>query len=62
MLTTWIHKVIALDAEGRPVASVLEAAKLEGLKTGLVVTSRITHATPAGLYNPFSHGWVHRYS
>ena len=26
---------------------MLEAAKRAGLKTGLVVTSRITHATPA---------------
>lgn len=30
-----------------PVASVLEAAKLAGKATGLVATSRITHATPA---------------
>ncbi|RJE24540.1 Alkaline phosphatase [Aspergillus sclerotialis] len=40
--------VIALDEDGKPVGSILEAAKLDGLKTGLVVTSRITHATPAG--------------
>ena len=30
-----------------PVGSILVAAHLEGFKTGLVVTSRITHATPA---------------
>jgi alkaline phosphatase len=30
-----------------PVASILEAAKLAGKSTGLVATSRITHATPA---------------
>lgn len=30
-----------------PVGSILEAAHLNGLKTGMVVTSRITHATPA---------------
>ena len=30
-----------------PVASILEAAKLAGKATGLVATSRITHATPA---------------
>jgi alkaline phosphatase len=29
------------------VGSILEAAKLEGFKTGLVVTSTINHATPA---------------
>lgn len=33
---------------GQPVGSVLEAAKLNGFKTGLVVTSTINHATPAG--------------
>ena len=31
-----------------PVASVLEGAKLKGMATGLVATSSITHATPAG--------------
>ena len=30
-----------------PVASILEAARLSGKATGLVATSRITHATPA---------------
>lgn len=30
-----------------PVASIFEAAKLEGKATGLVSTARITHATPA---------------
>ncbi len=30
-----------------PMATVLEGAKLEGKATGLVATSRITHATPA---------------
>ncbi|KAK7222736.1 hypothetical protein V2G26_010739 [Clonostachys chloroleuca] len=38
---------ISVNDDGLPVASVLEAAYLDGLKTGLVVTSRITHATPA---------------
>ncbi|MDI9395421.1 MAG: alkaline phosphatase [Euryarchaeota archaeon] len=31
----------------RPLATVLEGAKLEGKATGLVATSRVTHATPA---------------
>jgi len=31
-----------------PVASVLEAAKTKGKATGIVVTCRVTHATPAG--------------
>ncbi|XWW96512.1 hypothetical protein V2A60_004487 [Cordyceps javanica] len=38
---------IAVDEDGQPVASVLEAAHLSGFKTGLIATSRITHATPA---------------
>lgn len=38
---------ISVDDDGKPVASVLEAAHLGGFKTGLVATSRITHATPA---------------
>jgi alkaline phosphatase len=31
-----------------PVASILEAAKQKGKATGIVVTCRVTHATPAG--------------
>jgi alkaline phosphatase len=31
----------------RPLATVLEGAKLKGLATGIVVTSRVSHATPA---------------
>ena len=32
----------------RPVASVLESSRLKGKSTGLVVTSQVMHATPAG--------------
>jgi alkaline phosphatase len=35
------------DDKYMPVATVLEGAKLEGKATGIVATSRITHATPA---------------
>ena len=45
MLT--ILSAIAVDDDGQPVGSILEAAKMEGFKTGLVVTSTINHATPA---------------
>ncbi|KNE69801.1 hypothetical protein AMAG_14339 [Allomyces macrogynus ATCC 38327] len=38
---------IAVTADEKPCATVLEAAAALGYKTGLVVTSRITHATPA---------------
>jgi alkaline phosphatase len=32
----------------RPVATILEGARLTGKATGIVVTSKVTHATPAG--------------
>jgi alkaline phosphatase len=38
---------IAVDTAGMPVGTVLQAAKARGMKTGLVATTRITHATPA---------------
>ncbi|KAJ3088552.1 vacuolar alkaline phosphatase [Quaeritorhiza haematococci] len=38
---------IGVDPNQKPCGTVLESAKLSGYKTGLVVTSRITHATPA---------------
>ena len=38
---------IAVDTLKRPVATVLEAAEGRGMATGLVATSRISHATPA---------------
>lgn len=39
---------IAVDERGRSCKTVLERAHEFGIKTALVVTSRITHATPAG--------------
>ena len=36
------------DLVQRPLASVLEAARLAGKSTGLVATCAVTHATPAG--------------
>jgi alkaline phosphatase len=38
---------ISVDMKSRPCGTVLEAAKMKGLLTGLVATSRISHATPA---------------
>lgn len=38
---------IAVDTAGRPLGTLLEAAERKGMTTGLVATSRITHATPA---------------
>jgi alkaline phosphatase len=45
-----------VDPHGAPCGTVLEAAKHLGMFTGLVVTSRVTHATPAA----FSAHVVHR--
>ena len=39
---------IAVDTSGIPVKTILEYAEEFGLSTGLVSTSAITHATPAG--------------
>jgi len=38
---------IGVDTLQNPVGTVLEAAQSRGMRTGLVATSRITHATPA---------------
>ena len=38
---------IAVDTLRRPCRTILEAAEARGMATGLVATSRITHATPA---------------
>jgi alkaline phosphatase len=38
---------IGVDSLQHPVGTVLEAAQERGMRTGLVATSRITHATPA---------------
>lgn len=38
---------IGVDPSKMPCGTILEAAKKEGFLTGLVATSRITHATPA---------------
>lgn len=42
---------IGVLPNGQPVGTILEAAKHAGLKTALVVTSIINHATPAGKNN-----------
>ncbi|ODQ50251.1 alkaline phosphatase-like protein [Saitoella complicata NRRL Y-17804] len=47
---------IGVDPHQRPCGTVLEAAHRKGYKTGLVVTSRITHATPGS----FNAHVVHR--
>ncbi|SFL48394.1 alkaline phosphatase [Salibacterium qingdaonense] len=39
--------MVGLDAQGNEVETILEAVEEEGKSSGLVATSRITHATPA---------------
>jgi len=38
---------IGVDADGKPISTILEIAEQHGLATGLVATCSITHATPA---------------
>ena len=38
---------IGVDANGKPIPTILEMAEQHGLATGLVATCSITHATPA---------------
>ncbi len=47
--------MIGLRADSTSVPTVLEIARDHGLATGLVVTSRITHATPAAYYAHINH-------
>lgn len=38
---------IACDTTGKPIPTILELAANKGYATGVIVTSRVTHATPA---------------
>lgn len=38
---------IGVDRDGRPLATVLQAARQRGMATGIVTTTRLTHASPA---------------
>lgn len=41
------NSAIGVDAQKQPVESVLQRAKSQGKRTGVVVTSQVNHATPA---------------
>lgn len=41
---------IGVDRDGKPLDSIMSLAQKSGKKTGFVTTTRVTHATPAGLY------------
>ncbi len=49
------NKKIGLDHNGRPLATLIELAEQAGMLTGLVVTSRVTHATPAAFVAHVEH-------
>lgn len=46
-MTMWGSDPCGIDAENRPLVTVLEAARLAGKATGIAVTCEIPHATPA---------------
>ena len=41
------NMMVAMEPDGTPVRTIMEAAHRKGLATGLVVTATLTHATPA---------------
>lgn len=49
---------IAVDTLKQPVATILQAAHRRGMATGLVATSRITHATPASFSAHVENRWM----
>ncbi len=46
---------IGVDANNKPLESILKIAEKNGLSTGLVATSNITHATPAAFVASVEH-------
>lgn len=49
------NQVVGLDPQGKPVKGLVEVAHEQGLATGVVTTTRITHATPAGFIAHVAH-------
>jgi alkaline phosphatase len=49
------NKSIGMSVDKRPMETVLERAHAEGYVTGLVTTTRITHATPAAFIAKVDH-------
>lgn len=45
-----LNRAIGVLPDGTPVFSMMELARDLGFATGIVVTCRVTHATPAGFY------------
>lgn len=49
------NKSIGQTPDGKHVKTILEAARDKGMSTGLVTTTRITHATPAAFFAHIDH-------
>lgn len=47
--------MIGVDADGNVLSNLVELSEKKGLSTGLVVTSAVTHATPAGFVAHVPH-------
>ncbi len=45
-----LNNRIGIDEHGEPLTNIREILARHGIRTGLVATSTITHATPAGFY------------
>jgi alkaline phosphatase len=43
-----VNGAVAMYPDGRPLTTILELARENGKATGLITTTRLTHATPAG--------------
>jgi alkaline phosphatase len=52
---TGADSTCASTGNGKPVTTMLEIAKTSGLGTGVITTTRITHATPAVTYAHICH-------
>ncbi len=48
------NKYLGVNEDSEPVETMVEFAKAKGLKTGLVVTQIVPHATPAGMVCHFN--------
>ncbi len=44
------YYTVGVDVNGDPLTSILEMAEANGMATGLITTSTIVHATPAGFF------------
>lgn len=44
------YYTIGVDVEGNPITSIIDLAEANGMKTGIMTTSTIVHATPAAFF------------